>query len=214
MNSSSSSIPPDLDDYSAATTTILFDTPIPLLRGPAPASTSDDPSLGPYVLAFRNPQSWSSAYTACESNIAKQCEAGARVGCALTASNNCRPSLWRSLVGGAPTSAELKEREECEQREMEGCFVAAKEKCAGFAKEKCSKPFRDARVVVVAGEEKARAEIGKTLIGLVSAPAKGLRRMFGIMEVEDSGLRGAVGCKKASELLGSDPNYRWFFQQS
>ncbi|CAN1131854.1 hypothetical protein LINPERHAP2_LOCUS6635 [Linum perenne] len=208
MDSSSS---PDLDDYSAATTTIVFDTPIPLLRGPAPASASDDPSLGPYVLAFRNPQSWSSAYAACESNIVKQCEGGARVGCALTASENCKPSLWRSLVGGAPTLAELKEREECEQREMEGCFVAAKEKCAVFAREKCTKPFREARIV--AGEEKVRVEIGKKLIGLVSTPVRGLRRIIG-MEVEDGGLCAAVSCNKASELLGSDPNYRWFFEQS
>ncbi|CAN1125391.1 hypothetical protein LINPERPRIM_LOCUS10936 [Linum perenne] len=52
MDSSSSS---DLDDYSVATTTIIFDTSIPPLRGPALASASDDPSLGPYVLAFRNP---------------------------------------------------------------------------------------------------------------------------------------------------------------
>ncbi|CAN1181366.1 hypothetical protein LINPERPRIM_LOCUS6207, partial [Linum perenne] len=69
---------------------------------------------------LQKPQSWSSAYAACESNIVKQCEGGARVGCAMTASENCKPSLWRSLVGGAPTLAELKEREECEQREMEG----------------------------------------------------------------------------------------------
>ncbi|CAN1766247.1 hypothetical protein LINPERHAP1_LOCUS9883 [Linum perenne] len=153
MDSSSS---PDHDDYSAATTTIVFDTPIPLLRGPAPASASDDPSLGPYVLAFRNPQSWSSAYAACESNIVKQCEGGAR-------------------------------------------------------REKCTKPFREARIV--AGEEKVRVEIGKKLVGLVSTPVRGLRRIIG-MEVEDGGLCAAVSCNRASELLGSDPNYRWFFEQS
>ncbi|CAI0434137.1 unnamed protein product [Linum tenue] len=211
-----SSIPSNLDDYSATSTIVLFDRPIPLLRGPVSAGRPDDPSLGPYVLAFRNPQSWAAAYAATESKIVEQCEGGARVGCALTASNNCKPPWWRNLVGGGPSAADLKEREECEQREMQECLAAAKEKCADFAREKCRIPFREARIAVGL-PERARAEMGKKLVGIGSAPERRWRRSEWVgmvrMELEECGLCAAGSCK-ASELLGSDPNYRCFFEQS
>ncbi|XP_034229764.1 uncharacterized protein LOC117638765 isoform X2 [Prunus dulcis] len=133
-----------IDEHSAASTTITFDRPIPLLRGPVRAGPPDDPSSGPYVLAFRDPRTWANAYRACESKIIEQCEAGARIGCAISASDKCKPPWWRALIG--PKAPDLKQREQCEEREMEGCLSAAKDKCVGFAKEKCLKPFRDARI--------------------------------------------------------------------
>lgn len=66
----------ELEDFSASSTVIAFDHPLPLLRGPIPASPSDDPSIGPFVLAFRDDQSWRIAYRATESKIIEQCQVG------------------------------------------------------------------------------------------------------------------------------------------
>ncbi|WJX78921.1 hypothetical protein P8452_62098 [Trifolium repens] len=137
------------DDYSPSSTVIKFDRPIPLLRGPLPASPSDDPSAGPYVLAFRDSQAWASSFIACERKIVQQCEEGARIGCAINASSKCKPPWWKAL--SAPKLSDLKEREICEVREMEECFAEAKVKCVGFAKDKCLVPFRDARIKVGKG---------------------------------------------------------------
>ncbi|EXB26549.1 hypothetical protein L484_012538 [Morus notabilis] len=141
--------PQDLEEYSASSTTIVFDRLVPLLRGPVRSGPGDDPSAGPYVLAFRDARAWRNAYRACESKIAEQCEAGARIGCAMTASSKCKPPWWRSLSGFKVS--DLKEREECEEREMEGCLAAAKDKCGGFARERCVKSFRDARIAARVG---------------------------------------------------------------
>lgn len=142
--------PQDLDEYSASSTTLAFARPVPLLRGPVRAGPGDDPSAGSHVLAFRDARAWRNAYRACESRIAEQCVAGARVGCAMTASSKCKPPWWRTLFGGFRVS-DLKEREACEEREMEGCLAAAKEKCGGFARERCLKSFRDARIAATVG---------------------------------------------------------------
>ncbi|TQD90245.1 hypothetical protein C1H46_024162 [Malus baccata] len=112
-----------IDEHSAAATTIQFDRPVPLLRGPVRASPTDDPSSGPYVLAFRDPKAWANAYRACKSKMVEQCVAGARIGCAISGSEKCKPPWWRALI--------------------------AKEKCGGFAKEKCLKSFREARIAGV-----------------------------------------------------------------
>ncbi|RYR01082.1 hypothetical protein Ahy_B06g079940 [Arachis hypogaea] len=136
----------NLDDYSASSTVITFDRPIPLLRGPLPAGPSDHPSLGPNVLAFRDARAWASAYRSCELKIVQQCEEGARIGCAISSSSRCKPPWWKALLGSKPS--DLKERELCEEREMANCFAEAKEKCVEFAKDKCLVPFRDARIRV------------------------------------------------------------------
>lgn len=138
--------PTDLSDYSPSATITPFDCPVPLLRGPVPAGPSDDPSAGPFVLAFRDSRAWRSAFKACESKIIEQCEAGARIGCAVSASSKCGPPWWWALIGRSPPS--LAEREECEEREMAACVAASKEKCVKFAKDKCLGPFRDARIAV------------------------------------------------------------------
>ncbi|TQD90244.1 hypothetical protein C1H46_024161 [Malus baccata] len=96
------------------------------------ASPTDDPSSGPYVLAFRDQQAWANAYRSCESKMVEQCEAGARIGCAISGSEKCKPPWWRALIG--QKALDFKQREQCEEREMEGCLTAAKEKCGGFAK--------------------------------------------------------------------------------
>ncbi|MBA0737287.1 hypothetical protein Gogos_010757 [Gossypium gossypioides] len=88
------SLPQNLEEYSASSTTIKFERPLPLLRGPIPAGTSDDPSSGPYILAFKYLPSWAAAYKSCESKIIFQCEEGARIGCAISASNKCKPAWW------------------------------------------------------------------------------------------------------------------------
>ncbi|KAK8352271.1 hypothetical protein V6Z11_A05G084000 [Gossypium hirsutum] len=115
-------LPQNLEEYSASSTTIKFEHPLPLIRGPILAGTSDDPSFGPYILAFKDLPSWAVAYKSCESKIIFQCEEGARIG------------------------------ERCEDIEMGACLVAAKEKCIGFAKEKCTTPFLNSRIAVAEKE--------------------------------------------------------------
>ncbi|KAF8089432.1 hypothetical protein N665_0506s0038 [Sinapis alba] len=131
-----------MEEYSASATTVAFDRPIPLLRGPIPAGRSEP---GQYVLAFRSLDSWAAAYKRCETQIKEQCEEGAKIGCAVSASNNCKPPWWRSLGG---VVVDMREREKCEEREFNECLGAAKDKCSGFAKEKCSAAFLDARIAV------------------------------------------------------------------
>ncbi|CAO2144788.1 unnamed protein product [Urochloa humidicola] len=130
------------EDYSAASTVIRFDPPLPLLRAPVP--TSSGAAAEPPVLAFRDAVSWRAAWDAAEASLVSQCEAGARSGCSITASRKCRPPWWKGLFGAAPT--DYQERERCEEQEMAACLEAAKEACIKFAKGKCIAPFRDARI--------------------------------------------------------------------
>ncbi|XP_078173024.1 uncharacterized protein LOC144566860 [Carex rostrata] len=132
-------------EYSPAITVVPFDPPVPLLRGPVAVDPTDDPSTGPFVLAFPNKNSWSSAYGAAQSKIREQCEAGARVGCSISASNKCKPPWWRGLFQSEPL--DLRDREECEEREMMACLALSKEACIKFSKDKCLVPFLDARIV-------------------------------------------------------------------
>lgn len=134
------------DDYSPSATIISFGRPIPLLRGPIKSGPDDDPESGQFLLAFKDPKSWALAYKVCESQIIQQCEAGARIGCSITASNNCKPPWWKLLLGFA--KQDYKERAECEEREMEACFGKAKEKCVEVAEQKCLKAFNDSRIAV------------------------------------------------------------------
>ncbi|KAG6571451.1 hypothetical protein SDJN03_28179, partial [Cucurbita argyrosperma subsp. sororia] len=122
-----SSQPQNPDEYSASSTVITFGRPIPLLRGPIRAGQSENPSAGPYMLAFRDPQAWESAYKICELKIIEQCEAGARIGCSIIASDKCKPRWWGFLMQ-SKKGLDLKAREMCEEREMEACLAAAKEK--------------------------------------------------------------------------------------
>ena len=98
---------------------------------------------------------------------------------------------------------DLKERERCEDRELEGCLVAAKDKCAGFAKEKCWKPFREARIAV--SEEK----VVRNLVTLVSVPQRSSRW---ICLIGSGKFNFGVTNFRASEFLGSNKNYAWFFK--
>ncbi|MQM18326.1 hypothetical protein Taro_051317, partial [Colocasia esculenta] len=132
------------EDFSASATLVHFDRPLPLLRPPLPAGAADDPSAGPFVLAFRSADCWRSAYRRTEAQVVKQCEAGARMGCALSASKKCRPPWWKSLFGVG--AVDFAERERCEERETLACVEASKEPCIRFANEKCLPPFRDARI--------------------------------------------------------------------
>jgi hypothetical protein len=192
--------PQNLDEYSAASTIITFDRPVPLLRGPIRA---EGPSSGPYVLAFRDPQAWASALKACESQILDQCTTGARIGCAITASNKCKPPWWRSLIG--PKQNDLKAREQCEEREMEACFITAKEKCVEFAKDKCATPFRDARIAV---NETTRVnpKVARKLISWASVPDRCTWINLIGLDLTDCE-SGATNYYSASELLGSNTNF-------
>ncbi|KAM7254098.1 hypothetical protein ACFE04_031780 [Oxalis oulophora] len=192
---------PNLDDYSADKTTIKFDQPLPLLRGPTPSGPQDNPNCGPYVLAFKNPNSYSNAYKLCQSQILTQCEHGARIGCAITASNNCKPPWWRFLGGRIP---HLKERERCEELQMEGCVIAAKGKCLEFANDKCRKGFRDARVQI--GERESQFLEVRRLLGFASVPER-----MGVRSLVVMGLVGRGSTSRfrrtncmASELLGCE----------
>ncbi|KAF7804711.1 uncharacterized protein G2W53_043822 [Senna tora] len=195
------SAPDNLDDYSPFSTVINFARPIPLLRGPLPAGPSDDPSSGPYVLAFRDSQAWISSYRACERKIIQQCQEGARIGCAISASSKCKPPWWKALLGAKPT--DLKERELCEEREMENCFAAAKEKCIGFARDKCLNPFKDARIAVK--ERGLNLKEGVKLIHWASMPERSLwlTSQIGYLCLSHRTKWGVTNYR-ASELLGSD----------
>ncbi|KAL4604673.1 hypothetical protein ACB092_10G206900 [Castanea dentata] len=188
--------PQNLDEYSAATTVINFDRPIPLLRGPI---RRPSPSSGPYVLAFRDLQTWFSALKSSESQILDQCVTGARIGCALTASNKCKPPWWRSLIG--PKQTDLKAREQCEAREMEACFVTAKEKCVAFAAEKCATPFRDAWIAT-----RVNPKVARRLIGWASVPERCTWINLIGLDLGDREF-GETNCYKASELLGSNTDF-------
>lgn len=196
------SAPLNLDeDYSPSSTVIKFDRPIPLLRGPLPASPSDDPSAGPYVMAFRDSRAWASSFIACERQIVEQCGEGARIGCAISASSKCKPPWWKALSGG-PKPSDLKERELCEEREMAECFASAKEKCVGFARDKCLVPFRDARIKVRGGTLNSKEAV--KLISLASMPE---RSLWVVSQMGSKCLIGGelgVANRRASELLGSD----------
>ncbi|KAG4913188.1 hypothetical protein AAZX31_19G146000 [Glycine max] len=194
--------PDNVDDYSPSSTVIKFDRPVPLLRGPLPAGPSDDPSAGPYVLAFRDSRAWASSFAACERKIVEQCEEGARIGCAVSASRKCKLPWWKSLAG--PTLSDLKEREQCEVREMADCEAAAKEKCVGFARDKCLVPFRDARIRVGKGFLSSRDAV--KLIGWASMPeSERSLKLMSLMGGGGGGDLGVTNCR-ASELLGFD-NY-------
>ncbi|KAL3717417.1 hypothetical protein ACJRO7_008925 [Eucalyptus globulus] len=203
------SSPDHLDDYSPSATTALFPRPLPLLRGPLPAAPADDPSSGPFVLAFRDLGSWSAALASSKSKIVEQCEEGARIGCAVAASRSCAPPWWAPLAG---RKADPKQREECEAREMKSCLVAAKEKCAGFAAGKCAEPFMGARVAVA--DERAaseRAVVGR-LISRACLAGKSESfdlGWFGELGLDDLVKCGRVGVRyvKASELVARKTDF-------
>ncbi|WVZ01364.1 hypothetical protein V8G54_027433, partial [Vigna mungo] len=102
-----------------------------------------------YLPFALRPSLLTSSFVACERKIVEQCEEGARIGCAVSATRNCKPTWWKALAG--LTLHDLKEREECEVGERTDCFAVAKEKCAGFAREKCLVSFRNARIRVAKG---------------------------------------------------------------
>ncbi|KAK9282488.1 hypothetical protein L1049_005406 [Liquidambar formosana] len=200
------SAPPyNLDDYSPSSTIIPFERPLPLLRGPVPAGSTDDPSIGPFVLAFRDAQAWRSAYRACESKLIEQCEGGARIGCSLSASSKCKPPWWRALIGRI-SSSDFAERAKCEEHETEICMSAAKENCVRFAKEKCLNPFRDARVAV--RERKVDSREVSKLISLASASnGSAMANSIGVIQLgswlSSKFVYEVTNCR-GSDLLGPD----------
>ncbi|KAL7198502.1 hypothetical protein ACSBR2_020902 [Camellia fascicularis] len=199
--------PPNVDDYSPSSTIITFDCPVPLLRGPLPAGSADDPSAGPFVLAFRDAQSWTSAYKACESKLTEQCMAGARIGCAISASSKCKPPWWKSLFSRGKT--DFADREKCEEREMAVCLEASKASCSKFATDKCLPVFRDARIALK--DRKVNWKEASKLIFWASLPFSASERSVGFdliglgqlgtwVEFED---RIEVTNYRGSDLLGT-----------
>ncbi|XP_057859179.2 uncharacterized protein LOC131068006 isoform X2 [Cryptomeria japonica] len=134
-------------DISPPATTIAFDPVIPLLRVPVQAGEIDDPSKGLYVLAFKDEDSWRCAWHACESRLLEQCEAGARMGCSVGASNKCKPPWWKYLFHiGKVSSDQIAEREACEEHEMKTCVLASRDACIKYAKDTCRPTFENARI--------------------------------------------------------------------
>ncbi|KAL8548157.1 hypothetical protein ACS0TY_007469 [Phlomoides rotata] len=168
---------PNSEDYSAAATLIPFPRSLPLLRGPIKASPSDDPSSGPYLLAFKNQRAWATAYENCKAQIISQCESGARIGCSIAASNKCKPPWWRVLLG-VYSKQDFSERAKCEEIEMEACFAAAKDKCGGFAKQKCYPAFKNARIEV-SGLELKKVD-WKDAFRLISVVCFGNEKSYGV----------------------------------
>ncbi|XP_017626733.1 uncharacterized protein LOC108470057 [Gossypium arboreum] len=193
------SLPQNLEEYSASLTTIKFVCPLPLLRGPIPAGTLNDPSSGPYILAFKDLASWAAAYKSCESKIIFQCEEGARIGCAITASNKCKPAWWQSLISWK--SMDLTKRERCEDIEMEVCLVAAKEKCVCFAKAKCTTPFLNARIAV--GEKEIMNKWVERMVHAASLPEES-KWVYFIGSDNLGGSKPSVTNSRASQYLGHD----------
>lgn len=145
MKEVTESTPTVEDDYSASATLVPFDHPRPLLRGPIRAGPLDNPSLGPYLLAFKDQRAFISAYKFCLSKVFEQCQSGLRIGCAIKASDKCKPPWWKVIFGGQ-SRIDFKVRELCEEREMAICLEESKNKCVEFAKEKCLAPFKSARI--------------------------------------------------------------------
>lgn len=134
-------------DLPPAVTTVAFDPVIPLLRVPIPAGKEDDPSKGPFVLAFKDEEAWRRAWHNCETKIAEQCEAGARMGCSINATKKCKPPWWQGLLPFLTKSkGETENMEACEAREMLTCVADAKDKCTDYAKDICKTAFSEARI--------------------------------------------------------------------
>lgn len=199
---------PDSDDYSAEATLIPFQSPLPLLRGPVRAGPSDDPSAGPYLLAFRNPRAWAAAFVNCKAQIMSQCESGARIGCSISASSKCKPSWWKTILGMS-TKQDLKDRARCEEIEMEACLAAAKERCRAFAKEKSEPAFENARIRVSSSVESKTVD-WKEVFRLISSVCYAERKFSvvgvrGINKSWDEFRRQyEVTNVRGSDLLGSD----------
>lgn len=195
---------PDPIDYSPSSTLIPFPHPLPLLRVPIPAAQSDDPSAGSFVLAFKDPQSWSAAYKSCESQITLQCEAGVRIGCSITASSNCSPPWYKTLFGGF-SKLDFADRDKCEEREMAICVESAIPNCRKIAKEKCLPAFRDARIAMKDG--KLNRRYVSNLIAFASIPDNSVG--FKLLEL-DEWARVLFDCRfevtnfRGSGLLGTD----------
>ncbi|KAK2987127.1 hypothetical protein RJ640_019687 [Escallonia rubra] len=193
-------IPTDLDDYSPSSTLITFDHPLPLLRQPIPAGPSDEPSAGPFLLSFKDPQSWASAYKSTHSRITQQCESGARIGCSIAASNSCRPPWWKALVG--PSKSDFAKRAECEEQEMAKCVKASKASCRKFATDKCLPAFREARIAVNEGHVNLKDALKLIHLAFLKEGARvGLLGLKGSL-VEFKPIVEATNCR-GKDLLGS-----------
>uniref|UniRef100_A0A7N0SY59 Uncharacterized protein n=1 Tax=Kalanchoe fedtschenkoi TaxID=63787 RepID=A0A7N0SY59_KALFE len=189
----------NLDDYSPSSTIVAFDAPLPLLRGPAPSA---DPSSGPFVLAFASQKSFFAAYESCESKLKQQCNAGARIGCSIAASEKCGPRWWEALFGRRTVDCD--ERRRCEELEMEGCLAVAENRCGVFAKEKCLGPFRDARVAVEG------REAGPEVLGWVCMAGRNeVVDLMGVRKVKawcSTKCLTETQCLRGSVLLGLELN--------
>ncbi|KAI3449694.1 hypothetical protein Pfo_006359 [Paulownia fortunei] len=199
--------PPNLEDYSAAATLIPFPRPLPLLRGPIKASPSDDPSSGPYLLAFKNPRAWAAAYENCKAQITAQCESGARIGCSISASSKCKPPWWK-IHFGTSSKRDFSEREKCEEIEMEACFVAARERCSVFAKQRCGPAFKNARIELTGSDLKVVdwKDVSRLISGVCFSNEKSYG--VGIWGVDKSWgefrQKYEVTSVRGRDLLGSD----------
>ncbi|EFJ19692.1 hypothetical protein SELMODRAFT_59163, partial [Selaginella moellendorffii] len=61
-------------DLLHSATMIAFEPVLPVLRVPIPTGSDDDPSKGPFILAFKDEASWSHAWQYCEKQITSQCK--------------------------------------------------------------------------------------------------------------------------------------------
>ncbi|KAH7432519.1 hypothetical protein KP509_07G026200 [Ceratopteris richardii] len=124
-----------------------FDPPIPILRRPLPAAEDDNPSKGPFVLAFQDEQSWISAWHSCELKIVERCEAGARMGCSINATKKCKPPWWLNMLPFLKKPNHQQSQNACEEQEMQSCLEVARSKCFSYAKETCEGGLSDIRVI-------------------------------------------------------------------
>lgn len=130
-------------------TVVAFDPLIPLARIPVPAGQEEDPSKGPYVLAFRNDETWRQSWRTCKENVVTQCEAGAKVGCSISAAKACRQPWWKAYLPFLGSgSDDPSKREECERREMRSCLLSSHELCFTYARETCVPVYSNMRIAI------------------------------------------------------------------
>jgi len=93
---------------------------------------------------FRNERERGTFVEACRVHVLGNCGAGARRSCALRATEQCKSTLWGSVLAllhlrKAPTAPEM---DECEAKELHACVLASSAHCREFAFDFCTRVSR------------------------------------------------------------------------
>ncbi|KAK3279400.1 hypothetical protein CYMTET_12715 [Cymbomonas tetramitiformis] len=98
-----------------------------------------------FELDFVNERRRQSGKEHCERLLSSRCLAGARAGCALSASRRCKPSLFKMLgfsrSNGADDLCTWESREACESTHMASCLLAVGLSCTEYARDTCDAAY-------------------------------------------------------------------------